>query len=769
MKQDEVEFLNLFGTQSLIVPFKDKNKSPTEIPKKPKTLKPDNVRSAFGAMNTEGDYGLFFLVNTSKSPTRRKLDDITSCRAVWVEDDTTGKERTDWPIQPNIVVYSSEGKFHYYWLTRTEDTVEHQEVMQTLVNEYNCDPNARDISRILRIPGFYNNKYDPPFLVKYKLLKKKKYSWEEITKAFPPTVIKKENRVESGENANSFDLGAAIQSIVKGENYHNSMTSIAMHYANYGMGREAIKKQLLALQPLAPDDRRAQDRFTDQHLYECIDSGLKRVEGEKASTKAEDVVTEEEFKSEFHIETPKLDRDVLMPKQFLFGELVEAIYWSSFQRNIMSAFIAAATTVSYLAGGSYRQVGFKKNDSLKLAVQQVGLGGSGCGKDPIIKAPMKVINAAFADDESLLEELTQNHSTALGSRQGIEDCLLDGNRHDFLQLSDECGSFFAQALQKPGTPMAELHGFLLETFSAENVGSRKLAKSKAQKGEPTVGKVLYNMCIVFAGASTPERFAQGMSGAHVTHGAAGRMLVHNCGVYFEPRKYDDEIKKITAESLGESLVNNLKVIADHSRIVKSMPLKKGSSGPSGAPLNRGLPIARSKTPTPVHIDSEETDRFFFDNCVEYYQKMEESESKKIWSRFDINSRTVASLIAILEDPVNPVVTLEMAKIAIQVVKSSCEYQAELFSGELMAESVYGKIRAAITEVLKEHYPKPVSKTVLKNAKSVIKNAKVYDKDAAYAEMLDEGIIEEVRYIAPGARKPTTAFKWVGVTRVKDEK
>jgi hypothetical protein len=746
-------FLNHFGTQIMVVPFRDRNKSDTEIPKTPKTLKPDKISKTFGAMNRDGDYGLFFLVNESSSPTKRRKEDIVRARAVWVEDDEKRDHpREDWPIPPNLVVNSSPGKYHYYWLTSTDDLHSHQEVMQTMVDDYGCDPNARDISRVLRIPGFFNLKYEKPHPVTYFELDETPYSWDEIKEAFPPSVISTVNR--STDDSSSFDLGSAIASITKGENYHNSMTSIALHYANYGMSRDQIKKQLLALQAVAPQDERAQSRFSDQHLYECIDSAIKIAACEQVDESQ--VVTESVYKSDYHIDSKALDKSILMPENFLFGKLVQAIYSSAHKKNLMSAFIAAVSSVSYLAGGAYRIVGLpdpetgETKDRLKVATQQIGLGVSGVGKDSIVKGAMSVIDAVFAGQPKIYDDLISNISTSVGSRQGIEDCLLSSNRHDFLQVMDECGSFFGAALSKPGTPTADLLGLFLETFSAQNIAGRKLAKSKVQgAANPNLGKTLYNVCIVLCGASTPERFARNMSSRFVEEGCASRMMIHNCDPYKERRRYNDKVQPITKDVLGEKIVENLQEIADHERLQMM----------SGVGLS--LPSVRAMRPISVKIDSEETDKFFFNECVEYYETMLDAESKAIYSRIDINARVIAALIAILENPNNPVITLEMAKISVPIVKSSASYLSALFNGELMAESEHAKLIQTVADVLKEYYPKSVTKTVLRNSRLVIKNARTFDRDNAIKELLSEGLIEETKFMAQNARRPTTAYVWVG--------
>lgn len=101
----------------------------------------------------------------------RKDDDVTGVRAVWQEDDNgfTGT----FPIEPSLVVRSSPGKFHRYWLVDgewpadTQGRDDFKRVMYGLVRDYGSDRNATDISRCLRLPGTFNWKYGKPWPVRF--------------------------------------------------------------------------------------------------------------------------------------------------------------------------------------------------------------------------------------------------------------------------------------------------------------------------------------------------------------------------------------------------------------------------------------------------------------------------------------------------------------------------------------------------------------------------------------------------------------------------
>src|SRR5262249_29637637 len=70
------------------------------------------------------------------------------------------------PLDPSLVVESSPGKFHRYWLVADHWAADERGrmdfagVMERLIESYGSDKNAKDISRVLRLPGFLHRK-DP--------------------------------------------------------------------------------------------------------------------------------------------------------------------------------------------------------------------------------------------------------------------------------------------------------------------------------------------------------------------------------------------------------------------------------------------------------------------------------------------------------------------------------------------------------------------------------------------------------------------------------
>lgn len=138
--------------------------------------------------------GIFVTVNQTDRK-GREAGNIVRARAVWFEFDNKPNEPgfkplpENWPLDPSMIVESSPGNKHLYWLLADGETMtpeQHRDVINHMVN-LGSDPIAKGINRVLRVPGFYHMK-DPtnPHRVKILEVSGKLYTVDEIMDAFPP-------------------------------------------------------------------------------------------------------------------------------------------------------------------------------------------------------------------------------------------------------------------------------------------------------------------------------------------------------------------------------------------------------------------------------------------------------------------------------------------------------------------------------------------------------------------------------------------------------
>jgi hypothetical protein len=142
--------------------------------------------------------GVFVCANKTDG-TGRKGEHITRVRTVWQEDDDCFEG--EFPLEPSIVVETSEGRYHRYWLVEDDWPADEQgradfaSAMERMVTSSGSDPNAKDISRVLWVPGFFHQKGEPR-MVRMVGGCGRRYTRAELMAAFPP--VEKKTRAQNG-------------------------------------------------------------------------------------------------------------------------------------------------------------------------------------------------------------------------------------------------------------------------------------------------------------------------------------------------------------------------------------------------------------------------------------------------------------------------------------------------------------------------------------------------------------------------------------------
>jgi hypothetical protein len=91
-----------------------------------------------------------------------------------------------------MIVETSPGHFHRYWLVDGDWPADEQgridfaAVMERMVESYGSDKNAKDLCRVMRVPGFLHRKTEKHHLVRMVEASGGRYSRAEIIAAFPP-------------------------------------------------------------------------------------------------------------------------------------------------------------------------------------------------------------------------------------------------------------------------------------------------------------------------------------------------------------------------------------------------------------------------------------------------------------------------------------------------------------------------------------------------------------------------------------------------------
>ena len=103
---------------------------------------------------------------------RRTKRDIDTIRHIYLDLDDGGEarlaeilHRRDLP-EPNFVLTSSPGKYQVIWRADGFTPAAAEALQRALVRDVGADVAATDVTRVLRLPGFYNHKYARPHYVR---------------------------------------------------------------------------------------------------------------------------------------------------------------------------------------------------------------------------------------------------------------------------------------------------------------------------------------------------------------------------------------------------------------------------------------------------------------------------------------------------------------------------------------------------------------------------------------------------------------------------
>jgi hypothetical protein len=114
-------------------------------------------------LNSKGA-GVFVTINETNGK-GRKTEDIIRVRAVFADLDGAPLE----PVQqnrqpPHIIVQSSPGRFHPYWLVDHIPLEDFSAVQKAIIEQFDSDDTIHDLPRIMRVPGFFHRKREPFFI-----------------------------------------------------------------------------------------------------------------------------------------------------------------------------------------------------------------------------------------------------------------------------------------------------------------------------------------------------------------------------------------------------------------------------------------------------------------------------------------------------------------------------------------------------------------------------------------------------------------------------
>lgn len=109
-------------------------------------------------LNAKGA-GVFVMVNEGNGK-GRAAKNVQRVRALFIDTDGAPYP-AELPLKPHLVVQSSPGRWHLYWLVTGVLLDSFSTLQEALAEHYGTDPSIKDLPRVMRLPGFYHRKGEP--------------------------------------------------------------------------------------------------------------------------------------------------------------------------------------------------------------------------------------------------------------------------------------------------------------------------------------------------------------------------------------------------------------------------------------------------------------------------------------------------------------------------------------------------------------------------------------------------------------------------------
>jgi RepB DNA-primase from phage plasmid len=122
--------------------------------------------------NDREGFDVYLGMNPLKPAARtRTKEDVLSIRHLYVDLDHDGAkslvsiQQSNLVPRPNYVLSTSPDKFQVIWGVQEVAQEQAETLLRAMAREFGGDPAVTDSTRVLRIPGFTNKKYDEGFVV----------------------------------------------------------------------------------------------------------------------------------------------------------------------------------------------------------------------------------------------------------------------------------------------------------------------------------------------------------------------------------------------------------------------------------------------------------------------------------------------------------------------------------------------------------------------------------------------------------------------------
>jgi hypothetical protein len=198
------------------------------------------------ANRNHAGFDIYIGMNTIKQGVySRTKRDIQEIRHVFLDLDYRGPEalkaiqNSDEVPKPNFVLDTSPGKHQVVWKVEGVTTEEAENLQQQMAHQFGADTAATDASRVLRLPGFANQKYGLECTVRVTKHSDKTYHLRDFKIAPGPTKAER-SPAEGASRANrretitqsERDWAYAMRALARGDDPEEIIRRIADYRAD---------------------------------------------------------------------------------------------------------------------------------------------------------------------------------------------------------------------------------------------------------------------------------------------------------------------------------------------------------------------------------------------------------------------------------------------------------------------------------------------------------------------------------------------------------
>jgi putative DNA primase/helicase len=166
--------------------------------------------------------------------------------------------------EPHVVVESSPGKYHAYWLVEDFPLEQFTPVMKTIAARFGGDKSVHDLPRVMRLPGFIHQKGAPFRSRLVHVAEGMPFDLTEILEAFPVGEASA-STIGNGHDEDAQTMADLVRDVHTAENYHDALRNLAWRYLAAAMDPKDVMRTLQGLMDAspAPRDDRWQARYAD--------------------------------------------------------------------------------------------------------------------------------------------------------------------------------------------------------------------------------------------------------------------------------------------------------------------------------------------------------------------------------------------------------------------------------------------------------------------------------------------------------------------------